>query len=180
MTLKNNSAPLLCCFKLCASFYNHRRIQTAVTDRKRPIWIKIGDFVPCDLEIWWMTLENNRASLLCCFKLCESFQSHRWIQTGVTVRKRPIRVKIGDFLSPVTLQFDEWPWKTIGHIFYITLSFVLHFKALGEFELELQSGKLKMDSNRQFFSPCDLEIWWMTSKNYRAPLLDYIKLCSST
>ena len=27
-------------------------------------------FVPCDLEIWWMTLENNRASLLCCFKLC--------------------------------------------------------------------------------------------------------------
>ena len=25
-------------------------------------------FVPCDLEIWWMTLENNRASPLCCFK----------------------------------------------------------------------------------------------------------------
>ena len=47
-------------------------------------------FVPCDLEIWWMTLENNRASLLCCFKLCATFHSHRWIQTGVTVRKRPI------------------------------------------------------------------------------------------
>ena len=39
-------------------------------------------FVPCDLEIWWMTLENNRASLLCCFKLCATFHSHRWIQTG--------------------------------------------------------------------------------------------------
>ena len=34
-------------------------------------------FVPCDLEIWWMTLENNRASLLCCFKLCVTFHSHR-------------------------------------------------------------------------------------------------------
>ena len=41
-----------------------------------------------DLEIWWMTLANNRAHLLCYLKLCESFQSHRWIQTGVTVRKR--------------------------------------------------------------------------------------------
>ena len=30
-------------------------------------------FVLCDLEIWWMTLENNRASLLCCFKLCAHF-----------------------------------------------------------------------------------------------------------
>ena len=54
-------------------------------------------FVPCDLEIWWMPLENNRASLLCCFKLCATFHSHRWIQTGVTVRKRPIWVKFDDF-----------------------------------------------------------------------------------
>ena len=54
-------------------------------------------FVPCDLEIWWMTLENNRASLLCCFKLCATFHSHWWIETGVTVRKRPIWVKFDDF-----------------------------------------------------------------------------------
>ena len=54
-------------------------------------------FVPCDLEIWWMTLENNRASLLCCFKLCATFHSHWWIQTGVTVRKRPIWVKFVNF-----------------------------------------------------------------------------------
>ena len=43
-------------------------------------------FVPCDLEIWWMTLKNNRAPLLCYFKLCASFRSHWWIQTRVTVR----------------------------------------------------------------------------------------------
>ena len=54
-------------------------------------------FVPCDLEIWWMTLENNRAPLLCWFKLCATFHSHRWIQTGVAVRKRPIWVKFDDF-----------------------------------------------------------------------------------
>ena len=30
-------------------------------------------FVPCDLEIGQMTLKNNRAPLLCCFKLCAHF-----------------------------------------------------------------------------------------------------------
>ena len=33
--------------------------------------------------------------------------------------------------------------------------------------------------NHQFFGPCDLQIWWMTSKNNRAQLLYYIKLCAS-
>ena len=54
-------------------------------------------FDPCDLEIWWMALEYNRASLLCCFKLCATFHSHWWIQTGVTVRKRSIWVKFDYF-----------------------------------------------------------------------------------
>ena len=108
-------------------------------------------FVPCDLEIWWMTLKNNRASLLCCFKLCATFHSHRWIQTGVTVRKRPIWVKIDDFLSRVTLQFDLWPWKTIGHLFNTTSSFVHHFVAIGELKLQLQSGNAQSGSNSAIF-----------------------------
>ena len=57
---------------------------------------------PCDLEIWWMTLQNNRAALLCYFKLCASFHTHWCIQIWVTVRKRSIRVKIDDFFSRVT------------------------------------------------------------------------------
>ena len=77
-------------------------------------------FVPCDLEIWQMTLKNNRAPRLCYFKLCASFHSHWWIQTGVTVRKRPLWVKIDDFFSRVTLKFDGWPWKTIGHLSLVT------------------------------------------------------------
>ena len=51
-----------------------------------------------------MTLKNNRAPLLCYFKLC-AFRSHMWIQTGVTVRKR-----LNSFLTSVTLIFDLWPW----------------------------------------------------------------------
>ena len=54
-----------------------------------------------------------------------SFRSHWWIQTGVTVRKRP-----------------NWAKSTI-------------------------------------FEPLDLEIWRMTSKNNRAPLLSNIKVCAS-
>ena len=120
-------------------------------------------FVPRDLEIWWMTLENNRASLLCCFKLCATFHSHRWIQTGVTVRKRPIWVKFDDFESRVTLEFDVWPWKTIGHLFYATSSFVHHFVAIGEFKLELQSGNAQFGSNSTIFRAVKFDGWpWKT------------------
>ena len=77
-------------------------------------------FSPCYLEILWMTPKNNRASLRCYFKLCASFRSHWCIQTGVTVWKRLIWVKIDDFFSRMTLKFDRWPSKTIGHLFYAT------------------------------------------------------------
>ena len=63
------------------------------------------------------------------------------------VRKRPIRVKSGDVLSRVTLKFDGWLWKTIGHLFYATSSFVHHFVAIGEFKLQLQSGNAQSGSN---------------------------------
>ena len=67
------------------------------------------------------------------------------------VRKRPIWVKIGDVLYRVTLKFDGWPWKTIGHLFYATSSFVHHFVAIGEFKLELQSGNAQSRSNSTIF-----------------------------
>ena len=116
-------------------------------------------FSPCDLEIWWMIPKNYRAPLLHCIKLCASAQIPRWIQTGVVVQKRSIRVKIGEFLSCVTLKFDAWPWKTIWHLFYATLSFAHHFKAICEFKLELQFENAQFESKSAiFFIPCDLEI----------------------
>ena len=124
MTPKNNRAPLLCYFKLFASFRSHWWIQAGVTVWKRLIWVKIDDFFqPCDLAIWRMTLKNNRTPVLCYFKLCALFRSHWWIQTGVTVRKRLIWVKIDDFYSRVTLKFDGWPWKTTGHLIKLYASF---------------------------------------------------------
>ena len=44
------------------------------------------------------------------------------------------------FFSRVSLKFDVWPSKTIGHLFYAIPSFVHHFVVIGEFKLELQSG----------------------------------------
>ena len=93
---------------------------------------------PCDLEIWRMTLKNNRAPLLSIIKLYASSHHHMWIQTGVTLRKRFSWV-----VTSVTLTFDLWPWP-----FYL--------------------------------EPCDLEIWRMTLKNNRAPLLSIIKLYASS
>ena len=107
---------------------------------------------PCDLEIWRMTFKNNRAPLLYYYKLCAAFRTHWWIQTGVTVRKRPIWVKYDNFFTRVTLKFDGWPSETIGHLFYATSSFVQHFIAIGEFKLELQSGNAQSGSNFSIFS----------------------------
>ena len=96
---------------------------------------------------------DNRAPLLYYIKLCASFQIHRLFKTEVTVRKRSIRVKIGDFLFRVTLKFDGWPWKTIGHLFYTTSSFVHHFKAMSEFKLKLQSGNALFGSKSAIICP---------------------------
>ena len=83
--------------------------------------------------------------------LYASFRSHRWIQAGVKVRNRPIWVKIDDFFSRVTLQFDVWPWKRIKHLFYATSSFVHHFVAICVFKLQLQSGNAQSGSNSAIF-----------------------------
>ena len=115
---------------------------------------------PCDLEIWRMTLKNNRAPLLCYFKLCAAFRSHWWIQTGITVRKRPIWVKFDNFWSRATLKSDGWPWKTMGHLFNATSSFVQHFIPIGEFKFELQYGNAQFGSKSTIF----LTVW---PRNFR-------------
>ena len=139
MTSKNNRAPLLYYIKLCTSFQIHLWIKTEVTVRKHSIRVKIGDFfVLCKLEIWWMILEQGKS---------EGFESC----DRPTVRKCPIWVKICDVLYRVTLKFDGWPWKTIGHLSFAVSCFVQHFIAIGEFKLELQSGNTQFGSNLRIF-----------------------------
>ena len=105
MTLKNNRAPLLCYFKLCASF--HRLVNSNWSySPETPNLGQIRRFLePCDLEIWRMTLKNNRAPLLSNIKLYASLHHHMWIQTGVTVWK-----PLSWVVTSVTLTFDLWPW----------------------------------------------------------------------
>ena len=55
------------------------------------------------------------------------------------------------FFSRVTLKNDRRPWKTIGHLLNATSSFVLHFVAIGEFKLELQSENAQSGSNSTLF-----------------------------
>ena len=57
--------------------------------------------VPRDLEIWRMTLKNNRTSVISNIKLCASFSCHMWIQPGVTVQKR-----LSGVMTFVALTFD--------------------------------------------------------------------------
>ena len=167
MTLKNNKAPFLYYFKFCASSQCHQWIQTGVTVQKRSIRVKVGNFwslmtLKFDRWPWRMSLKNNRAPFLYYAKLCASFQSHRWIQIGVTVRKRLIQVKIGNLLSCVTLKFDGWPWKTMGYLFYATPSFVHHFKPIDEFKLELHSGNAQFGTKSTIIYP----VWpWNLTDN---------------
>ena len=56
-------------------------------------------------------------------------------------------IQIVNFSACVTVKFDGWPCKNIGHLSYATSSFVHHFVAIGEYKLELQSGNAQSGSN---------------------------------
>ena len=122
--------------------------------------------VPRDLEVWQMTVKNCDCekkwgtSLLWYFELCASFQSHQGNQTGVTVRKRPIRIKIDDFFVPCDLEIDGCSWITTGHLIYDTASFLHNFKASSEIKRPNENAQFGSKSIN--FVPCDLEIWQMT------------------
>ena len=107
-------------------------------------------FEPCDLEIWQMTLKNNRAPLLSNIKLCASFHHHMWIQTGVTVRKQ-----ISWVLTSMTLTFDLWPfaWTSL-------LSLVItpeNFMMIRWWE-HSQKGVTDRRTDRQTYRPTDWTI----------------------
>ena len=126
--------------------------------------------VPCDLEVWQMTMKNKRAPPLCSIKVCASFHSHQRNQTGVTIRKFSTRLKIVDYCR-------VWPWnltddlEKIGPLFYATSNFVHNFIAIGEFELELHSGNAQSGSKSAMWS------WNLMDKlkNNRASCLWYVK-----
>ena len=118
-----------------------------------------------------MTLQNNRIPVPCYVKLCALFYCHQWIQTGVTFWKRSIRVKIRDFFF-VLCELEIW--KIIEHISYA--SFHSHWWFQTWVTVRKHPIRVKIC---YFFVPRDPEIWRMTSKHKRAPLLGNWKLCVS-
>ena len=78
MTLKNNRAPLLCCFQLCAWFHCHMWIQTGVRVRKRLGWVLTSVTLTFDLWPWPFAW----TSLLTMVITPENFMMIRWWEHG--------------------------------------------------------------------------------------------------
>ena len=129
--------------------------------------------------------------------LFASFCSNQQIQTGVIVQKWSIQVKIFNFSLCVIFKFDRLHWKKIRYLSYVTSKLfffvpcdleiwrmnlkniraplVSYFKLCASFNnhqwIVYSYSPEIPDSgqNLRFFVLCDLEIWWMTFKNNRAP-----------
>ena len=75
-------------------------------------------------------------------------------------------IQIVNFSARVTVKFDRWPWKPIGHLYYAISSSMHHFIAIGELKLELHSGNAQFGSKSMiFFSRVTLkfDVWpWKT------------------
>ena len=71
--------------------------------------------------------------------------------------KLELQSRNAQFGSKLAIFCHAWPWnlmddlEKIGHLFYTTLSLVQHFKAIGIFKLELQSGKAQFGSKLAMF-----------------------------
>ena len=103
---------------------------------------------PCDLEIWWMTLNKaNLRDLIAATGLV--------ILLKLDSNRRFFSRETPNLGQNRRFFWAAWPWKTIGHLFYATSSFVQHFIAIGEFQLELQSGNAQSRSKSTIF----LAVW---------------------
>ena len=112
-------------------------------------------FVPCKLEIWWMTSENNATS---CFAphLTAIGATKLELQSANTQSKSKLVV----FCSHTTLKIDRRPWKIMGHPFYATVRFAHYFVDICKFKRELQCG------NAQIGAKFVWALWpWLLTSN---------------
>ena len=119
MTSKNNMASLLYYVKLLESFRSHRRTQTCITVLKH-LGSKLAFFCP----VWPWNLKKKwpRKTLGHCFYATSRFL-HHFIGIEFKLELHSGNVQFWSkyiFLSCVTLKFDRWHWKTIGHLFNAT------------------------------------------------------------
>ena len=91
-----------------------------------------------------------------------------WVKIWVMVWKRPVQVKISDFiLSGGTLKFDNNLEKhlDISPTLLQALCSISKPSVNSNWSHNLETPHL--GKNQQFFVSCDLEIWWMTLKKTR-------------
>ena len=140
MTFKNNRAPLLCCFQLCAWFHCQMWIQTGVRVWKRLSWMLTS--VTLTFYLWpWPFAWTSPLTMVI---TPENFMMIQWWEHG--------EKGVTDGRTDWTSHIAAWSQlKTIGHLFYATSSFVYHFVPIGEFKLELQSGNTQFWSNLMIF-----------------------------
>ena len=136
-------------------------------------------FLPCILKkmpgIWKLRPAYSNFIKIIDFTLCMTFKFNGWphktighlfypmssfVHHFIAISELKLELQFGNakfgsksviFLSRVTLKFDGWSWKTIRHLFYAALSFVHNFIAIGEFNLELQSGNAQFGSKLKVF-----------------------------
>ena len=114
-------------------------------------WIKIVDFSAC------VTLKFDgwpHKSIAHVFYTISNFVNHFKSIGEFKLELQSINAQFGSIL---VIFFPAWPWnlmilwKTIGHLFYTTSSFVRHFKSIGEVKLELQSRNTQFGSKLVIF-----------------------------
>ena len=132
--------------RLSEGFYSCDRLSNLTL-----IGFKSSLFQPCHLD-WW-----PRKIIRHLFYITSSFVHHLKPLGEFELQLLSGNAQFGSksmiFLPRVTLKFNGWPWKTIGILFYVTVSFVHHFKAIGEFKLKLQSGNAQFRPKWAIFCP---------------------------
>ena len=114
-------------------------------------------FVQCDLEIWLMSLKNNRALFVYWFKLSAFFQSHLCIQTGFTVRKCQIWAKTDNCLF-------AWPWNLMDDLEKQQGTFPKQHQALCTISSSYVNSNCSYDLEmaKWCLDLCDLGLWSLT------------------
>ena len=154
ITSKNNRAPLLGCIELCALFQSRQWIQTELQSGKAQFGSKLAIFflsrVTLKFDAWPCKTKGHPfygTSFVHHF-------SHRLIQTGVTIRIRPIWAWGEVFLSLVTLKFDGSPWKTIrAPLLYAMSNFVHHVHSHRLIRTGVKPGNAKFRCKSAIFCP---------------------------
>ena len=132
---KNNSLPLLCCFKFYTSIHSHQWIQTVQSGNAKS-WSKSAIYCPVALKFDrgpWQTIEHLIYGTSIFVHHCVAIGEFKLeLQFG----NPQFGSKLTIFLSCMTLKFEGWHWQTIWHLFYATSICVHNFLAISEFGLE--------------------------------------------